>query len=72
MMRIKEHLLLIGTSSPCSGSSRFPLLLSEQSFTMCSMGLISNSGDCLPEVPLLHDRMTSVDLIFDWVSYCPN
>ena len=35
MMHIKEPLLLIGKSSPC-GSSRFPLSLSEWSFTICS------------------------------------
>ena len=35
MMHIKEHLLLIGKSSPC-GSSGFPLLLSEWSFTIMS------------------------------------
>ena len=34
MMLIKEPLLLIGKSSPCGGS-RFPLLLSEWSFTIC-------------------------------------
>ena len=34
MMHIKESLLLIGKSSPCGGN-RFPLLLSEWSFTIC-------------------------------------
>ena len=34
MVHIKEHLLLIGKSSPC-GSSRFPLSLREWSFTIC-------------------------------------
>ena len=34
MVHIKEPLLLIGKSSPC-GSSRFPLSLSEWSFTIC-------------------------------------
>ena len=34
MMHIKEPLLLIRKSSPC-GSSRFPLSLSEWSFTIC-------------------------------------
>ena len=34
MRHIKEPLLLIGKSSPC-GSSGFPLLLSEWSFTIC-------------------------------------
>ena len=34
MGHIKEPLLLIGKSSLC-GSSRFPLLLSEWSFTIC-------------------------------------
>ena len=34
MMHIKEPLLLIGKSSLC-GSSRFPLLLSEWSFSIC-------------------------------------
>ena len=32
MVHIKEHLLLIGKSSPCGGSG-FPLSLSEWSFT---------------------------------------
>ena len=36
MMHIKEPLLLIGKSSPCGGS-RFPLSLSELSFTICPM-----------------------------------
>ena len=34
MVHIKEPLLLIGKSSPCGGS-RFPLSLSEWSFTIC-------------------------------------
>ena len=34
MVHIKEHLLLIGKSSPCGGSG-FPLSLSEWSFTIC-------------------------------------
>ena len=34
MVHIKEPLLLIGKSIPC-GSSRFPLSLSEWSFTIC-------------------------------------
>ena len=34
MVHIKVHLLLIGKSSPCGGS-RFPLSLSEWSFTIC-------------------------------------
>ena len=34
MMHIKEPLLLIGKSSLCGGS-RFPLSLSEWSFTIC-------------------------------------
>ena len=34
MVHIKEPLLLIGKSSPCSGSG-FPLSLSEWSFTIC-------------------------------------
>ena len=34
MMHIKEPLLLIGKSSLC-GNSRFPLSLSEWSFTIC-------------------------------------
>ena len=37
MMHIKETLLLIRTSSPCSGSSGFSLSLSEWSFTICLM-----------------------------------
>ena len=36
MVHIKEPLLLIGKSSSCGGS-RFPLSLSEWSFTMCPM-----------------------------------
>ena len=34
LVHIKEPLLLIGKSSPCGGS-RFPLSLSEWSFTIC-------------------------------------
>ena len=34
MMHIKYLLLLIVKSSPCSGGNRFPLLLSELSFTI--------------------------------------
>ena len=37
MVHIKEPLLLIGKSSPCSGGSGFSLLLSELSFTICPM-----------------------------------
>ena len=36
MVHVKDPLLLIENSSPC-GSSRFPLLLSELSFTICLM-----------------------------------
>ena len=36
MVHIKELLLLIEKSSPCGGS-RFPLSLSEWSFTICLM-----------------------------------
>ena len=32
---IKDPLMLIGKSGPCSGGSRFPLSLSEWSFTIC-------------------------------------
>ena len=35
MVPIKEPLLLIGKSIPCSGGSRFSLSLSEWSFTIC-------------------------------------
>ena len=35
MLHVKEHLLLIGKSSPYGGS-RFPLSLSEWSITICS------------------------------------
>ena len=35
MVHIKETLLLIEKSSPCSGGCGFPLLLSEWSFTIC-------------------------------------
>ena len=36
IMHIKEHLLLIGKSSPC-GSSGFPLSLLDWSFTICPL-----------------------------------
>ena len=42
---IKEPLLLIGKSSPCSGGSRFPLSLSEWSFTICPT--VYNCTSCL-------------------------
>ena len=35
--QIKDPLLLIEKNSPCSGGSRFPLLLAEWSFTICPM-----------------------------------
>ena len=35
MVHIKDPLLLIGKSSPCNGSSGFPLSLYEWSFTIC-------------------------------------
>ena len=35
MVHIKDPLMLIGKSSPCSGSSRFPVSLSVWSFTIC-------------------------------------
>ena len=37
MMLIKEPMLLIGNSTPCSGGSRFSFLLSGWSFTICLM-----------------------------------
>ena len=37
MVHIKEPLLLTENSSPCGDGSRFPLSLSEWSFTICSM-----------------------------------
>ena len=37
MVHIKEPLLLIRKSKPCSGGSGFPLSLSEWPFTMCVM-----------------------------------
>ena len=43
MVHIKETLLLIGNSSPCGGS-RFPLSLSEWSFTICTIGLTVNKN----------------------------
>ena len=36
MVQIKDPLLLIRKSSPCSGGSGFPFLLSEWSFTIMS------------------------------------
>ena len=35
MVHLKEPLLLIGKSSPCSCGSAFPLSLNEWSFTIC-------------------------------------
>ena len=37
VVHIKDPLLLIGNSSPCSGSIGFPLSLSEWFFTICPM-----------------------------------
>ena len=42
MVHVKEPLLLIRKSSPCSDGSRFPLSLSEWSFTICSMHILKN------------------------------
>ena len=49
MVHIKEHLLLIGKSSPCSGGSRFPL--SEWSFrsTICPTQFLASTGLLLIE-----------------------
>ena len=35
VVHIKDPLLLIGMSSPCTGGSGFPLSLSKWSFTIC-------------------------------------
>ena len=35
VVHIEDPLLLVGKSSPCSGHSRFPLSLSQWSFTIC-------------------------------------
>ena len=37
MVHIKDPLLLIGKSDPCSGDSGFPLSLSKWSYTICLM-----------------------------------
>ena len=37
MVHIKDPLLLIEKTSPCGGSSRFPLLLSEWFFSICPL-----------------------------------
>ena len=37
MVHIKELLLLIKKNNPCGGDSRFPVRLSEWSFTICPM-----------------------------------
>ena len=46
IVHIKELLLLIGKSSPCSGSSRLPLLPSEWSLTICPMPYNSKLKIC--------------------------
>ena len=38
MVHIKEPMLLIRKSGPCSGDSGFPFSLSEWSFTICLLG----------------------------------
>ena len=40
VVHIKDPLLLIRKSSPRSGGSKFPLLLSELSFTICEITVI--------------------------------
>ena len=42
MVHIKQHLLLIGKSSPFSGGSGFTLSLSEWSFTICGRHITVN------------------------------
>ena len=37
LVHIKDPLLLIGNSSPCSGGNRFLLVLYKWSFTICPM-----------------------------------
>ena len=44
IVHIKEPLVLIGKSSPCSGRSGFPLLPSEWSFITCQLFLIPASA----------------------------
>ena len=47
MVHIKEPLLLIRNSSPCSGCSGFPLFLSEWSFTICPTSFNSKLEKCV-------------------------
>ena len=46
-LHIKDPLLLIEKSSPCSGGSGFPLTLSQWSFTICP-GAGCSSVDSVP------------------------
>ena len=43
-VHIKDPLLLIGKSSPCSGNSGYPLSLSERSLTICPTSYIRKIG----------------------------
>ena len=84
IVHIKDPLLLIGKSSPCSGSSRFPLSLYEWFFTIypmpynCIWNVLSASLNknfipffkCLAQCQLM--VVKTVALIVQWYIYSLN
>ena len=75
MMHIKEPLLLIGKSSPCGGS-KFPLSLSEWSFTICLMPY-AKCVECIVKlnISFLLSTDTKTDIYFAYFvikSFFPN
>ena len=62
MVHIKEPLLLIGKSSPCSGGNKFPLSLSEWSFTICPTpyNCIKMCASLNKTFPSLHIKYSAV------------
>ena len=71
MVHIKEPLLIIGKSSPCSGGSGFPLLLFEWSFIICLLN--SHKIKCAERGnPLLHYMSYSFLLAARVLLYAPS
>ena len=73
MMHIKEPLLLIKKSSPCGGS-RFPLSLSEWSFTIYLMPYTLNKTFCVHHkikcfLPSTHCGLSDQSFMMDPLSY---
>ena len=77
MVPIKDSLCLIRKSSQCSGASRFPLSLSELSFTICLTLYLSVNKMCLVYCELnrfsIRSTVTISLAVFQlmvWVIFC--